>query len=86
MNMIDRKLEEKFRSFIDENFSEGPEKDFVIQYSMFEKMDSITWYFNYVEPYKTNDEGLYNIDVNYSDSDVTNVEFSSWKCDILISH
>jgi len=79
--MINNKLQNIFRNFIEGRFEEGPNRDFAIQYSVFEKMnyeEENTWYFNYVDSGMSCDDGLYEIDVQYSDRE-TKVKIHSWK-------
>lgn len=76
--ITDNKLQQEFKHFIENHFEEGPNRDFAIQYSTFDRMDNNEWYFNYVDPSQSMDEGLYDIDVRYS-KNKTNVEIYSWK-------
>ncbi len=71
---------EKLRSILDK-FCEEHEiedvcKDFLIQYALFKKVDD-EWYMISTISYYVRDEGLYDIDVEESDS--MKVTFESWK-------
>ena len=74
--MINQELKEDLKEIIDSRGECRANKDFLIQYSIFE-FNGDEWYMNCTLA-KCKNEGIYDIDVEYTNNETT-VIFKSWK-------